>query len=65
MYIESYGSRNWNYDWTPPDSRTPTSNSTFMPQEGCKRSRWYLSRCTPGREYLATQDTDKEPLLSR
>ena len=53
------------HDWIYLDSRKPASNSTFVPQEDFKRSRWYLRHCASGRKLLLYQDAEKESLVSR
>ena len=61
MYVKSYCSRNWRFD--PPWLQKTVSSSTFVPQEDCKQSRWYLRHCAPGWDSCLSptaQDTDKD-----
>ena len=45
--------------WTPGD----LSSSTFVPQEDCKPSRWYLRHCAPGWDTLRPGDRRKNAVV--
>ena len=41
--------------------RDPQANLTFVPQEDCKQSRWYLSQCAPERDIPACVEIKNHP----
>ena len=57
MYVRNYCFRNWRYE--PPWLQETISSSTFVAQEGCKQSGWFLGHCPLG-EMSTDHDTDND-----